>query len=86
MPSLSVKVSSDKKRHGILPGFKLTMGITVFYLSIMVLIPLISLIIKAAGIEPAAFTRQLLSPRVLSAFSVSIRASVYAAIFDGIFG
>ncbi|HEX3018966.1 MAG TPA: sulfate ABC transporter permease subunit CysT [Chitinispirillaceae bacterium] len=80
------KTPSDKKRHGILPGFGLSMGITVLYLSILVLIPLISLFFKAAGINPDSFAKQLLSPRVLSAFSISIRTSVYAAFFDGIFG
>jgi sulfate transport system permease protein len=72
--------------RGILPGFKLTMGVTVVYLSFIVLIPLMSLFIKAAGIDPASFLHQITSPRVLSAFSVSISSSVYAAIFDAIFG
>lgn len=86
--SLSVKraPSLNDRRQGILPGFGLSMGITVIYLSIMVLIPLISLFFKAAGINPDSMVKQLLSPRILSAFSVSIRTSVYAALFDGIFG
>jgi sulfate transport system permease protein len=84
---INFKKESTKKRSGsVLPGFGLTIGITITYLSILVLIPLLSLFMKAAGIAPASFIRQITSPRVLSAFTVSISSSVYAGLFDAVFG
>jgi sulfate transport system permease protein len=80
------KESQKNSSRSVLPGFGLTMGITVIYLSIIVLIPLLSLIVKAAGIAPKSFIQQITSPRVLSAFSISISSSVYAAVFDAVFG
>ena len=74
------------KSPGILPGFGLTLGITMTYLSVMVLVPLSALIIKGANIDPHTLIYQLSSRRVLSAFGVSISASFYAAIFDAVFG
>lgn len=84
---LKNKRDNTKKQSGnVLPGFGLTIGITVIYLSVIVLIPLLSLFVKAAGVTPDSFLRQITSPRVLSAFTVSISSSVYAALFDAVFG
>jgi sulfate transport system permease protein len=84
---INFKKENTKKRSGsVLPGFGLTIGITITYLSIIVLIPLLSLFMKAAGIAPASFIKQITSPRVLSAFTVSISSSVYAGLFDAVFG
>lgn len=80
------KENRNKRSGSVLPGFGLTIGITVTYLSLLVLIPLLSLFMKAAGIAPASFIRQITSPRVLSAFTVSISSSVYAGLFDAVFG
>jgi sulfate transport system permease protein len=87
MMKLKNKRDNTKKQSGnVLPGFGLTIGITVIYLSVIVLIPLLSLFVKAAGVTPDSFLRQITSPRVLSAFTVSISSSVYAALFDAVFG
>lgn len=69
-----------------LPGFGLSLGITMIYLGIIVLIPLSALLVKAAGISSHSLIHQLTATRTLSAFAVSISSSFYAAIFDAIFG
>jgi sulfate transport system permease protein len=71
---------------GVLPGFGLTIGITMTWLGIIVIIPLSALVVKSATIDPGSLISQLSSRRVLSAFAVSLSASFYAALFDAVFG
>lgn len=80
------KIVTQAKPKRILPGFGLTMGITMIYLGIIVIIPLSALLLKSAGVNPHSLINQLTSRRVLSAFYVSLSASFYAAIFDAVFG
>lgn len=70
----------------VLPGFNLTMGITMIYLGIMIIIPLSAMIIKSASVDVKSLANLIVSPRMLTAFWVSISTSFYAAIFDAIFG
>jgi sulfate/thiosulfate transport system permease protein len=56
-------------RRQILPGFGLTLGFTLSYLSLIVLIPLLALFIKASGIGLDGFVRTILTPRVMAARS-----------------
>lgn len=90
---MAVSFVKNLKRTGIpakparvLPGFGLTIGITMIWLSIVVIIPLLALVIKSAGIDLHSLTGQLTSRRVRSAFALSISASLYAALFDAVFG
>ena len=69
-------------RRKILPGFGLSLGFTLVYLSLMVLIPLAALLIKASGIGFDGFVRTILSPRVLAAFQLSFSVSFYAALVN----
>jgi sulfate/thiosulfate transport system permease protein len=69
-------------RRQILPGFGLSLGFTLVYLSLIVLIPLAALFIKASGIGVNGFVRTILSPRVLAAFQLSFSVSFYAALVN----
>lgn len=69
-------------RRQILPGFGLSLGFTLVYLSLIVLIPLAALFIKASGIGFDGFVRTILSPRVLAAFQLSLSVSFYAALVN----
>lgn len=66
----------------IIPGFRLSLGITVLYLSLIVLGPLGALLVKAAGLGCAGVARVLAEPRVLSAFRVSFGTAAAAAALD----
>lgn len=66
----------------ILPGFGLSLGITLFALSVIVLIPLSAAVFKAAGLGWEGFWHAVSSPRALAAFRVSISTSFWAAVFD----
>ncbi|HEX7760741.1 MAG TPA: sulfate ABC transporter permease subunit CysT [Caulobacteraceae bacterium] len=74
-----------RRKSGI-PGLGLTMGVTLTLLSLIVLIPLSAVAIKAAGQGPAAFLHAALSPRALAAYRLSFGASAIAAIINGVFG
>ena len=73
-------------RRQILPGFGLSLGFTLVYLSLIVLIPLIALFVKASGIGFDGLVRTILSPRVLAAFQLSFSVSFYAAVVNVFLG
>ena len=75
-----------KSKKFVLPGFKLGMGIVMTYLSIIVLIPLASLLLKGSNIGIDSFFDTILNSRVISSYKVSILCSFIAAIINVIFG
>lgn len=66
----------------VLPGLNLTLGLTLAYLGVLVLLPLSALVIKAAGLSWDAFVAAVTSPRVLSAYRVTFGASLIAALVN----
>jgi len=74
-----------RKQH-VLPGFGPTMGYTVFYLSLIVLIPLSALVINTAGMTWEAFVTAVVSPRVLASYRVTFGAALIAALANAVFG
>jgi sulfate transport system permease protein len=76
----------ESKQKRVIPGFGLSMGITVFYLSIIVLIPLGAVFLKTARMAPADFWAAVTSPRVLNAYKVSFGCAFIAAAINGVFG
>lgn len=70
----------------VLPGFTRTLGLTLFYLSILVILPLTALAVEAAGFGPAAALHLLFSPRVAAAFRVSFGIALVAALVNGSVG
>ena len=74
------------KRRNVLPGFGLTLGYTIAYLSLIALIPLATLPLKVAGMGWRSFCTTVASPRVLAAFELSIGASFAGAAIDMVFG
>jgi len=74
------------KRHSVLPGFGLTMGFTLAYLSLIVLIPLSTLLFKSATLGPAAFWAAVTSPRVVASYQLTFGASLAAAAINAVFG
>ncbi|WP_374712376.1 sulfate ABC transporter permease subunit CysT [Symbiobacterium terraclitae] len=72
--------------RSILPGFGLSLGFTVVYLSLLVLIPLSTLVLKSASLTWQQFWAEITSPRVLAAYRLSFIASGAAAFINAIFG
>jgi sulfate transport system permease protein len=73
-------------QKSILPGFGLTMGFTLLYLSIIVLIPLSAVALKATGAGWAELWGAISSERVLASFRVTLLASLAAAVVNVVFG
>ena len=70
----------------VLPGFHLALGYTVFYLSLIVLIPLAALILKTFEMSWAEFWEAATTPRALAAYRLSFGAALLAALFNLVFG
>ncbi len=73
------------KRH-ILPGFKLTLGYTLLYLSLIVLIPVSALLLKTFSGGWEHFFKTITEPRVVASYYVSFGISFAAAVVNGVFG
>jgi len=74
------------REPSILPGFGLALGITVTALSLIVLIPLAALFIKAASAGPADIWAVATSPRTLAALKLSFFGAFFAATVNAVFG
>ena len=70
----------------VLPGFNLTLGYTLFYLSLIVLIPLSALLFKTFTLTWLEFWSAVASPRVLASYRLTFGASFLAALFNVFFG
>jgi sulfate transport system permease protein len=75
-----------RNRKSIIPGFGLTMGFTLAWLSLIVLIPLAALFLKAAGLGWSEFLAVGFSPRAMAAYRVSFGTALAAAIVNAVFG
>lgn len=79
-------MSSTLKRHSVLPGFGLTLGFTLSYLSLVVLLPLAALLLKAAGTDSAALWAAATDERVMASYRLSFGASLIGALVNAVFG
>lgn len=70
----------------VLPGFRLSLGYTVFYLSLLVLIPLVALPLKASELGFAGFWNTVTAPRVVASYWLTFGASLIAAVINVVFG
>ena len=74
------------RSKAMLPGFGVTMGYTLLYLSLIVLIPLAALFLKAATMDWTDFYETITSRRVLAAYRLTFGASLIAALINTVFG
>ncbi|HEY6007070.1 MAG TPA: sulfate ABC transporter permease subunit CysT [Geobacteraceae bacterium] len=74
------------KHQSVIPGFGPTLGYTVFYLSLIVLIPLSALVFTSAQLTWHDFLATVTAPRVLASYRVTFGAAVLAAVANAIFG
>lgn len=74
------------KKFNPLPGFGLTMGYTLVYLSVLVLIPLAGIFLKSFQISWHDFVRLITDSRALAAYRLTCGASLIAAFLNAIFG
>jgi sulfate transport system permease protein len=70
----------------VLPGFGLTLGFTLAYLSLIVLVPLSTIFVRSAGLGWGRFWDTVTTPRVLAAYRLTFGASLLAAAINAVFG
>jgi len=78
--------STSWRTRSALPGFGLSLGFTLFYLSAVVLIPLAALIIRPWELGWNGFVAEVTAPRVLAALKLSFGAAAVGAVLNTIFG
>jgi sulfate/thiosulfate transport system permease protein len=74
------------RRRGVLPGFTLSLGYTLLYLGLIVLLPMSALVLQAVGLGFAGFCRVALEPRALAAYRLSFGVSLAAAATNAVLG
>jgi sulfate/thiosulfate transport system permease protein len=74
------------RAHSVLPGFRITLGFTLSYLVLIVLIPLAGLPVRTASMGWDAFWRAITDPRVVASYQVTFMTSFWAACVNGVFG
>jgi sulfate transport system permease protein len=75
-----------KANRGPLPGFGLSLGLTLTYLGLIVLIPLAGLAFKTASLTGAELWEAVSSPRALAAYRISFLGALSAGVVNGVFG
>ena len=83
---ISERTHRMNKRKSVIPGFGLSLGITITILSIVVLIPLCSLVVFSAKLSFSEFIYTVTRPRVLSGYFVSITTALVASLINVIMG
>jgi sulfate/thiosulfate transport system permease protein len=86
MGAIASYLSGGFKRPSVLPGFGITLGFAVAYLSIIVLLPLSALVLRPATLGISGFVDVLLDQRVLAALRLSFGAAFIAALVNAFFG
>lgn len=74
------------KKRSILPGFGLALGVTVIYLSLVVIIPLAALVLKSASLSWSEFLDTVTAPRVVASYRLSLSAALISSLINMIFG
>jgi sulfate transport system permease protein len=76
----------SSRPRSVLPGFGLSLGFTLAYLGLIVLIPLAAAFIKTAGLSWGDFLAAVATPRVVASYKLSFGVSLLAALVNGFFG
>ncbi|MBC2885859.1 sulfate ABC transporter permease subunit CysT [Ochrobactrum sp. CM-21-5] len=74
------------KRNSVLPGFGLTLGCTLLYLTVIVALPLLAMIMKTASLGWSDFWSIVTSDRALATYRITLGMAALATVFNGLFG
>ena len=79
-------MKQKRRMQRVIPGFGLSMGLTITYLSLVVLIPLSTLFARTAGLTWEQYWATVTSPRVIASFKVSLGCALAAALINAVMG
>jgi sulfate transport system permease protein len=86
MTAAAALASPPRRRLRVLPGFGLTLGLTLTYTGLLVLVPLAGLFLRSASLGPEALWAKVASPRALASYGLSFGAALLAAAINAVFG
>jgi len=75
-----------QKRHSVLPGFGLSLGYTLLYVSLLLFVPLAALFLKTTALSWVAFWNTVTAPQVMAAYRLTFATSLAAALVNAVFG
>ena len=84
--SLPLSRTGRGRRKSPLPGLSLTLGITITWLSVLLLLPLVALFLKSVTLGPAHFVAAAFSRRAIASYELSFGAALGAAAVNAVFG
>ena len=85
--STTLSVASAKPRHKrVLPGFGLSLGSSLFFISLILLLPMTGLVMQTANMGWSEYWYVITDERVVASYKVTIWAAVIASVFNGLFG
>lgn len=73
-------------RRKVLPGLRLSLGVTLLYVGVIVVLPLAALVLKAASLGPFDYWQIISSPRALASYRVTVLSALVATFFNLFFG
>jgi len=85
-PAAPLPAPTGRTRRHVLPGLNLTLGYALLYLSVLVIVPLAGLVLRASGLGLAGFWREVSAPRVLTALGVSFGTALAASLINVLLG
>src|SRR5690606_19976016 len=77
---------AKKRSKHLLPGFGLTMGVSLFYLTLIIVLPLAAMLLKVAGMGLPEFWRIVTSNRPLTAYRIPFTSALIATLLTGVLG
>ena len=83
---LSARKPKRFRGGSVLPGFGLSLGFTLLYLSLVILIPISAVFLKTASLTWEAFWHKVTAPRALAAYRLSFLSAFVAAVINSVFG
>jgi sulfate/thiosulfate transport system permease protein len=81
-----VRAAPRRRPRSAMPGLGLTLGMTVLWLGLLVLLPIAAVMIRSLSLGPAHFAEVAFSPRAIAAYRLSFGAALGAAAVNGVFG
>jgi sulfate transport system permease protein len=79
-------MTAQRRKDRVLPGLSITLGFSVLYLSLIVLIPLAALAVKSADLSPSEWWATVTDVRVVASYKLSLLTSFFAALVNVVFG
>jgi sulfate transport system permease protein len=77
---------AQRRSKHLLPGFGLTLGVSMLYLTIIIVLPLLAMVLKVGGMGWEEFWRIVASSRSLAAYRITFTSALVATVLNGCFG